>query len=45
MLTDQAHNAQFIIIENDAPPFDLGRNAKVTRFVASLGEGGRQGLL
>ncbi|MGI9404313.1 MAG: hypothetical protein ACR2OF_07390 [Hyphomicrobium sp.] len=44
-LLDQAHNAQFIIIENDAPPFDLGRNAMVTTFAGPLGEGGRQGLL
>jgi hypothetical protein len=44
-LLDQSHDAQFIIIENDAPPFDLGPNAMVTTFVGLLGEGGRQGLL
>jgi hypothetical protein len=44
-LLDQSHDAQFIIIENDAPPFDLGPNAMVTTFVGPLGEGGRQGLL
>jgi hypothetical protein len=43
-LLDQSE-AQFIIIENDAPPFDLGSNAMVTRFVGPLGEGGRMGLL
>jgi hypothetical protein len=39
------HDAQFIIIENDVPPFDLGPNAIVTTFIGPLGEGGRQGLL
>jgi hypothetical protein len=38
-------DAQFIVIENDAPPFDLGPDAKVTRFAGSLGGGGRVGLL
>lgn len=36
---------QFLIIENDAPPFDLGPKAMVTTFVGPLGEGGRPGLL
>ena len=44
-LLDQSHDAQFIIIENDAPPFDLGPNAMVTTFVGPGGEGGRHGLL
>jgi hypothetical protein len=44
-LLDQPHDAQFIIIENDPPPFNLGPNAMVTTFVGSLGEGGRPGLL
>jgi hypothetical protein len=44
-LLDQSHEAQFIIIENDRPPFDLGPNAMVTTFVGPLGQGGRQGLL
>jgi hypothetical protein len=44
-LLDQGRDAQFIIIENDPPPFDLGPNAMVTTFVGPLGEGGRQGLL
>ena len=42
-LLDQARTAQFIVIENDAPPFDLGPRAMVTTFVGRLG--GRQGLL
>jgi hypothetical protein len=44
-LLEHSREAQFIIIENDAPPFDLGSNTMVTTFVGSLGEGGRQGLL
>jgi hypothetical protein len=44
-LLDHAGSAQFVIIENDAPPFDLGPDAEVTRFVGLLGQGGRRGLL
>jgi hypothetical protein len=43
-LLDQAHNAQFLIIENDAPPLELGPNARVTTFTGPSGQGGRQGL-
>jgi len=44
-LLEQAHEAQFIIIENDAPPFDLGEDANVHTFVGPGGQGGREGLL
>jgi hypothetical protein len=44
-LLDQSDNTQFLIIENDAPPFDLGPDAKVTKFVGLQGQGGRHGLL
>lgn len=44
-LRKRGHDTQFIIIENDAPPSDLGTNAKVTKFVGALGTGGRHGLL
>jgi hypothetical protein len=43
-LLDHGDSTQFLIVENDAPPFDLGANAMVTTFVGPLGEGGRQGL-
>lgn len=44
-LLERGGGTQFIIIENDAPPFDLGADAKVTKFVGALGQGGRRGLL
>ena len=44
-LLEHSHDAQFIVIENDAPSFDLGSNTMVTTFVGPLGEGGRRGLL
>jgi hypothetical protein len=44
-LLDQTGSAQFVVVENDAPPFDLGPDAKVTRFVGPHGQGGRRGLL
>ena len=44
-LLKQADTAQFIIIENDAPPFDLGPDARVSTFVGETGEEGRRGLL
>ena len=44
-LLEQVRDAQFVIIENDAPPFDLGPSARVTTFAGPSGEGGRQGLL
>ena len=44
-LLDRGAGAQFVIVENDAPPIDLGPTAKVTRFVGTQGEGGRRGLL
>jgi hypothetical protein len=44
-LLDHGEGAQFLIVENDAPPFDLGPNANVTRFVGLQGQGGRRGLL
>jgi hypothetical protein len=37
-LLHQAHDAQFIIIENDQPPIDLGRDAMVTRAVSTFCE-------
>jgi hypothetical protein len=43
-LLDQAHSAQFLVIENDAPPLDLGPNVLVTTFTGPSGQGGRQGL-
>ncbi|WP_238231253.1 hypothetical protein [Methylobacterium thuringiense] len=39
-----AETAQFIVIENDAPPFDLGDAARVTTFVGRQGTGGRKGF-
>ena len=44
-LLDHSHDAQFVIVENDAPPIDFGSDAKVTRFVGPQGQGGRRGLL
>jgi hypothetical protein len=43
-LLDHAQGAQFIVIENDPAPIDLGLNTKVTVFTGPQGEGGRQGL-
>lgn len=43
-LLDNADKAQFVVIENDAPPFDLGDAAQVTTFVGSEGLGGRKGF-
>lgn len=43
-LLDNADKAQFVVIENDAPPFDLGEAARVTTFVGSEGSGGRRGF-
>jgi hypothetical protein len=36
---------QFIIMENTAPPIDLGPKSMITTFVGKEGEGGRHGLL
>lgn len=44
-LLDYPRSAQFVIVENDVPPFDLGSDAKITRFVGPQGQGGRRGLL
>ena len=44
-LLELSDTTQFIIIENDPPPFDLGPKSMVTRFVGSTGQGGRRGLL
>jgi hypothetical protein len=44
-LLDKAEDSQFIIVENDAPPFDLGAKAKVTIFSGPQGAAGRRGLL
>jgi hypothetical protein len=44
-LLELSDKTQFIIIENDPPPFDLGPKSIVTRFVGSTGQGGRRGLL
>ncbi|MFY9292563.1 MAG: hypothetical protein WAP03_17995 [Methylorubrum rhodinum] len=43
-LLDNADKAQFVVIENDTPPFDLGDAARVTTFVGSEGSGGRRGF-
>ncbi|GEC15353.1 hypothetical protein [Nitrobacter winogradskyi] len=43
-LVDQKDSAQFVIIENDPPPIELGDKSKVTLFVGALGRGERQGL-
>jgi hypothetical protein len=43
-LLDHTQNAQFIVIENDPPPFDLGADTKVTVFTGPQGAGSRQGL-
>jgi hypothetical protein len=41
-LLDHSQGAQFIVIENDPRPFDLGLNTRVTVFTGSRGS--RQGL-
>jgi hypothetical protein len=43
-LLDHSQGAQFIVIENDPPPFDLGLNTRVTVFTGPRGAGSRQGL-
>jgi hypothetical protein len=43
-LLDHEQDSQFIVIENDPAPFDLGPDTKVTVFTGPQGEGGRQGL-
>ncbi|POR42420.1 hypothetical protein [Methylobacterium sp. V23] len=43
-LLSQADKAQFIIIENDRPPFDLPSPARVTMFVGQEGSGDRKGF-
>jgi hypothetical protein len=43
-LVDQKDSAQFVIIENDPPPIELGNKSRVTLFVGALGRGERQGL-
>ncbi|HEV7372622.1 hypothetical protein [Arenibaculum sp.] len=37
-------DVQYIIVENDAPPFELGQNAKVTVFAGEEGDGDRTGF-
>jgi hypothetical protein len=44
-LLELSDRTQFVIVENDPPPFDLGPKSMVTLFVGSTGEGGRPGLL
>jgi hypothetical protein len=44
-LLELSDTTQFIIIENDPPPFDLGPKSMVTRFVGPTGQGDRRGLL
>ena len=44
-LLELSDTTQFIIIENDPPPVDLGPRSMVTRFVGSTGRGDRRGLL
>jgi hypothetical protein len=43
-LLNQKDQAQFVIIENDPPPIDLGEKSVVTLFVGSQGAGARRGL-
>lgn len=43
-LVDQKDQAQFVIIENDPPPIELGERSTVTLFVGSQGIGERRGL-
>jgi hypothetical protein len=43
-LVDQNDQAQFVIIENDPPPIELGEKSMVTLFVGSQGTGERRGL-
>lgn len=43
-LLAHADQAQFIVIENDEPPFALGPSASVIQFWGGNGEDGRQGL-
>ena len=43
-LLEQSRDTQFIVLENDAPPFNLGGTASVTEFVGRNGIGDRQGL-
>ena len=44
-LVSLSNTIQFIIMENDPPPFNLGPNSMITTFVGKEGEGGRHGLL
>lgn len=44
-LIKEAESTQFIIIENDVPPFDLGASNRVLCFVGKTGKGGRKGFL
>ncbi|WFT86002.1 hypothetical protein [Rhizobium leguminosarum] len=44
-LERQSSHAQFIIVENDPPPFQLSPAAKVTTFTGPHAEEGRRGLL
>ncbi|UMY18794.1 hypothetical protein MMB17_05615 [Methylobacterium organophilum] len=43
-LIENADEAQFIVIENDAPPIGLDADARVTTFVGRQGSGGRKGF-
>jgi hypothetical protein len=43
-LLDHATDAQFVVVENDPAPFDLGLTARVAVFTGPRGQGGRQGL-
>jgi hypothetical protein len=43
-LVDQKGQGQFVIIENDPPPIQLGEKSLVTLFVGSQGTGERRGL-
>jgi hypothetical protein len=44
-LVSLSDTIQFIIMENEPPPIDLGPNSMITTFVGKEGEGGRHGLL
>lgn len=43
-LLEKSADAQFIVIENYAPPIDLGPSSKVVAFVGAEGDGDRKGF-
>ena len=43
-LMTEAARTQFVVLENYAPPIDLGPEARVTSFAGATGDGPRKGL-